>query len=93
MTWEEPQSIGHVASYLLFLASDAVGASRSLLGEAIAPRATTYLIPAETAIFTFFGSSYSHVVAYTKSTYAEQTTPAYFALSDASASVLTLGAI
>eukprot|EP00930_Biecheleria_cincta_P034347 TRINITY_DN23750_c0_g1_i1.p1 TRINITY_DN23750_c0_g1~~TRINITY_DN23750_c0_g1_i1.p1 ORF type:complete len:4185 (-),score=632.85 TRINITY_DN23750_c0_g1_i1:7-12414(-) len=76
MTWTPPH-LGHVVGYRMYLATNASGADRSLVGSEVPKGTDCQYLPAETT-----HSPFSHLVVYTRSVLVEQTTPVSFELVD-----------
>ncbi|CAE8581857.1 unnamed protein product, partial [Polarella glacialis] len=83
ISWTAPVIISEVAHYSAYLAESSSGTNRSQVGADVS--STQVSIAAESPL-----DSYTHIVVYTKSTLAEQTTPAAVTLSDAAASATSL---
>jgi hypothetical protein len=86
VTWVAPGA-GAVSEYVAYLASDAGGSSRMgpLGGTAVAYGTNAALLPMNTP-----NVSFTHVLVYTKSSLAEQTTPAENVMTD---SYVRIGAL
>lgn len=82
VTWTPPTDILTVTEFKVYFATSQTGAGNSQIGSPIAVNANVISIPADTDI-----GDYSHVVVYSESADAVQTTPSYLALSDTEASV------
>ncbi|CAE8611043.1 unnamed protein product [Polarella glacialis] len=81
-SWLAPASRQFVVAYAVYLAAQSSGSDRSQVGLDVLAGLNTLSVPPET---TSQGRQY--VVVHTKSSLTEQTTPAFFAISDTIASV------
>ncbi len=81
MSWIPPESDAGIETYETYLATDAAG-SGGVLAGGVAVGLNVYAVSSDTD-----STGMSHIVVYTKSTLAEQTTPAALALTDVSKSV------
>lgn len=77
VTWQEPLDASRVQDYLLYFAEDAAGANRSSVGSIVPVGTNRILLAADIQ-----QQAHDHLVIYTRSFLVEQTTPAFFALSD-----------
>ena len=84
-SWDAPASDERVRKYVMYLAASAAGAGRSQIGADVLQGTHTLAVPPETP-----GSSFTHLVVYTKSALFEQTTPVALELSDSHAQVVQL---
>ena len=86
VTWNPPTNPGYafVEAYAVYLAADADGASKSQIGSDVGvPGGQDVLtVPVDTAL-----AGATHLVVYTKSSLAEQTTPDAWAVVDTARSV------
>jgi hypothetical protein len=85
VSWAAPTDVSLVTYYTVYLASSAAGASKSRIGAdpmGVPEGTLTISISADTPV-----GSQSHVVVFTRSPLAEQTTPAAISLIDISADV------
>ncbi len=81
MSWIPPESDAGIETYETYLATDAAG-SGGVLAGGVAMGTNVYAVLSDTD-----STGKSHIVVYTKSALAEQTTPAALALTDESLSV------
>ena len=77
VTWQAPTDTSHLAHYRAYLATSAAGADKSQIASAVAVGTNAVAVDENTA-----KGSYTHIVVYSKSTLAEQTTPASVAIED-----------
>ncbi|CAL1130807.1 unnamed protein product [Cladocopium goreaui] len=82
LSWVPVYDVAAIAMYNIYLATDYFGSNRQFLLSSTKPGAD---VPPETAL-----GSFSHLVIYTSSSLAEQSTPVSFLLSDAFAIVANL---
>ncbi|CAK9114759.1 unnamed protein product [Durusdinium trenchii] len=76
ITWTPPGNFARVVSYMVYLATDPFGAGRVQVGEVPLGGSSQLLLP-ETTL-----DAFSHVVVYSKSILAEQSTPVAFSIVD-----------
>ena len=81
VSWTPPESDAGIETYETYLATDAAG-SGGVLAGGVAVGTNVYAVSSDTD-----STGKSHIVVYTKSTLAEQTTPAALELTDVSKSV------
>ena len=81
MSWIPPESDAGIETYETYLATDAAGSGGVLAGS-LAVGTNVYAVSSDTN-----STGKPHIVVYTKSTLAEQTTPAALALMDDNLSV------
>ena len=70
IVWNPPSQVAHITHYLVYMATSAAGADRSLVGT-LAEGTEAIAVPEDSP-----EASHAHIVVYTKSALAEQTTPA-----------------
>ena len=80
MSWIPPESDAGIETYETYLATDAAGSGGVLAGS-LAVGTNVYAVSSDTN-----STGKPHIVVYTKSTLAEQTTPVALALTDVSKS-------
>jgi len=85
VSWNPPVAISQVTQYWVYLAVGSAGAARSQIGSALGVGTNEAAVSTDTQI-----KSYTHVVVYTQSSLAEQSTPAAVEISDANSSVSAL---
>lgn len=85
LSWVPVYDVAAIAMYNIYLATDYFGSNRQFLLSSTKPGAD---VPPETAL-----GSFSHLVIYTSSSLAEQSTPVSFLLSDAFAIVANLSLV
>ena len=81
VSWTPPEGDASIETYETYLATDAAG-SGGVLAGGVAAGTNVYAVLSDTD-----SAGKSYIVVYTKSTLAEQTTPAALALTDVSKSV------
>lgn len=81
-TWDQPTDTTQVVDYLVYLATDAAGASKTLAASVVPSGTNTAWVPAETPL-----AAFSHLVVFARSALFEQTTPGAVALVDMSSTV------
>mmetsp|Transcript_80879 Transcript_80879/g.203437 ORF Transcript_80879/g.203437 Transcript_80879/m.203437 type:complete len:1087 (+) Transcript_80879:96-3356(+) len=85
ITWTAPSDEAQLVEYNVYLATSSAGASRSQLGSAVTLHTNAIALPSD-----FDPVLLTHIVVYSASSDAEQTTPSFIALSDTEASVTSL---
>ncbi|CAE7297577.1 PIF1, partial [Symbiodinium necroappetens] len=78
ISWEPPLEASQVTHYLVYLAANASGAGRSMVGSEVPYDSLSTLLDAETPRL-----DRDYVVVYTRSYLVESTTPSHFPISDA----------
>eukprot|EP00439_Symbiodinium_sp_Y106_P041770 s2503_g5.t1 len=77
LSWRPPHLTERISVYVIYLAENAFGIRRSQLGPELPKEATSQEVPPDTLRLSF-----NHFTIFTKSTLAEQTTPAALAFFD-----------
>ena len=78
--WATPDYTARTTAYNVYLATDAAGADRSVIGGSVSIGTNNAPIMVETPLYT-----YSQIVVYTQSSLTEQTTPVALSISDTAA--------
>eukprot|EP00435_Cladocopium_sp_Y103_P001321 s3583_g1.t1 len=79
LVWQEPADLHCLETFVVYIAADAFGTGKSLLGES--PVGTNQLEIVEGDAY----GGYSHFVVYTKSSFVEQSTPNSLSFAEATA--------
>lgn len=79
LVWQEPADLHCLETFVVYIAADAFGTGRSLLGES--PVGSNQLEIVEGDAY----GGYSHFVVYTKSSFVEQSTPNSLSFAEATA--------
>ena len=82
VTWAPPGDVTHVTYYVVYLATSSSGTGKWHVQSDVEVGTNELAMLSDTAL-----GSNTHLVVYTKSSLAEQTTPAALTLSDVSSSV------
>jgi len=79
ISWTAPNGTEYVEAYKAYLSADAAGASKSQIGDDVPRDVSDILLSTETAL-----NDFGHVIVFTRSALAEQTTPVSTQISDTS---------